>query len=395
MSKMRAAARAQVRDEVDMRTTIRVSEVPRAGQAMSLLRSGRSRVLALALTTLSSGQAFAATNAAISADRASFNPSRGESVGLRLAAAGSVGVKVSIYDADGGLVRTLMVSRGEGEKGKPLSWGGRDESGRPVPDEAYTLVVKRADGIIYDPTTFSGGVVGDIRDATFDDSGTVSYKLPAPSRVLIRLGLHNGPMYRTLVDWEPRPAGKVIEHWDGFDADGLVKLRGHEDFTALITYVALPEATVITYGNEAESYREYKLGRGKDRPQKPEPPEDFEAGAEFRPTSLLPPAWARAPQVAMSFPDLLDGDTVPAVDRFVNVRIDVADEDKPLLMEDQFEVLLFVDGQFFAEAERGYLPLNWKWELDQFQPGEHILTANISSFRGQVGVASRKILLEP
>jgi len=47
-----------------------------------------------------------------------------------------------------------------------------------------------------------------------------------------------------------------------------------------------------------------------------------------------------------------------------------------------------------AQAERGYLPLNWTWELTQFPPGEHVLTVNISSFRGQVGVASRKILVE-
>jgi len=85
---------------------------------------------------------------------------------------------------------------------------------------------------------------------------------------------------------------------------------------------------------------------------------------------------------------------VPRVKRTVAVRIDVSEEDKPRLLADQFEVLLFVDSQFFAEAERGYLPLNWKWEFQQFPPGEHILTVNVSSFKGQVGVASRKITLE-
>ncbi len=300
-----------------------------------------------------------------------------------------------VYDPAGGLIREIPVPQREGVAQQAMSWDGQDESGQPVPDEAYTFVVEGADGSIYDPTTFSGGEVQDIRDATFEDTGTVSYKLPAPSRVLMRLGIRNGPMYRTLVDWQPRPAGKVIEHWDGFDADQLVKLLDREDFTALVTDVTLPEATVITYGNDAETYREYKLGRGKDRPQKPERPSDDEAGQRFRPDALVPPAWARAPRVEMTFPDIPEAGAVPTVKRAVNVRIDVAEEDKPRLMEDQFEVLLFVDGQFFAEAERGYLPLNWKWELNQFPPGERILTVNISSFRGQVGVKSRKILLEP
>jgi len=331
----------------------------------------------------------------VNLDAASFNPTIGESSSLRFNLETDAKPKVLVYDPDGGLIRTLPVSVGPSEKERQVAWDGRDDSGKVVPDEAYTFVIESAGGVLYDPTTVSGGEVDDIRNPTFDDSGAVSYSLPAPARVLIRLGIRNGPMYRTLVDWRPRPAGKVTEYWDGFDADQLVKLRGREDFTALVTYSRLPDATVITYGNNEETYRDYKLGRGKDRPQKPERHADENAKQRFRPDLLVPPAWTRAPKVKMIFPDLPQPDAVPAVKQSVNVRIDVAEDDKPRLMEDQFEVLLFVDGQFFAEAERGYLPLNWKWELNQFPPGEHILTVNVSSFKGQVGVASRKVLLEP
>jgi len=151
---------------------------------------------------------------------------------------------------------------------------------------------------------------------------------------------------------------------------------------------------VITYGNQQEGYREYKLGRGKSLPQKPRRPRIVDAEQSFRPDALVPPAWARAPAVTLSFPDQPDSDGVPTVQRTINARIDVAEVDKPYLMQDQFEILLFVDSHFFAEAERGYLPLNWRWELQQFPPGEHTLTVNISSFKGQVGVASRRIILQ-
>jgi hypothetical protein len=50
-----------------------------------------------------------------------------------------------------------------------------------------------------------------------------------------------------------------------------------------------------------------------------------------------------------------------------------------------------VDQVFFAEAERGYLPYNFRWETETLPEGEHLLTVNISSFKGQVGVASRKV----
>lgn len=293
-----------------------------------------------------------------------------------------------------------------------VQWDGRDSTGKPVPDEAYTFVIETtvessdksadsADGggaetIVYDPTTFSGGKVGDITDITFDPTGAVSYELPAPARVLFRLGIHNGPMYRTLVDWKPRPAGKVKEYWDGFDRDRILKFRDHENFRALVTYVTLPETTVITYGNKAGTYREYKLGRGKGLPQKPKRSRKPGTEPVFRPDALVPPAWARAPQVTLVFPDHPDPKAIPSISAkipTIRVRIDVDEKDKPYLMEDQFEVLLFVDGDFFAEAERGYLPLNWKWELQQYPPGEHILTVNISSFKGQAGVASRKVIL--
>lgn len=327
-------------------------------------------------------------------DQNAFDPSHGQTLHLSYTLAKPTQVEIRIFDPDGGLIRTLAEGIDQAAGRAQHTWDGRDDTGKVVPDEAYTFVIETADGALYDPTTFSGGEVDDLTDVGFDSSGTVSYQLPAPARVLIRLGIRNGPMYRTLVDWKPRPAGKVNEYWDGFDQDRLVKLQGHEDFSALVTYATLPEATVITYGNQDETYREYKLGRGKDRPQKPERPRDPDAKQGFRPDFLVPPAWARAPRVELTFPDFPATNAVPRVKRTIDVRIDVPEGDKPRLLEDQFEILLFVDSQFFAEAERGYLPLNWKWELRQFPPGEHILTVNISSFKGQVGVASRKIILE-
>jgi hypothetical protein len=52
---------------------------------------------------------------------------------------------------------------------------------------------------------------------------------------------------------------------------------------------------------------------------------------------------------------------------------------------------MFADNELLAEAERGYLPLTWRWDLQNLPPGEHVLTVNISSFGGQVGVTSRRI----
>jgi hypothetical protein len=322
-----------------------------------------------------------------------FNPSLGEKFRLTYALPQSDEVTVRVYDPDGGLVRTVLHGVSQEAGAHQALWDGRDMEKQLVPDEAYTLTIETASGAVYDSTTFSGGVVGDITEAQFDEDGTVIYKLPAPARVLIRLGVHNGPMLNTLVDWKPRVAGEITEYWDGYDEDDLIKLRGHKDFSALITYVTLPEATVIAYGNKRESYRDYKLGRAKDRSQKPDRPRQPDPELRLRPEHLVPPAWARAPRVNMIFPQYTEAhkDAVPKVKDLIDVRISVDPADREHLLQDQFEIIFFVDNVFFAEAERGYLPLNWRWELLQIPPGEHVLTANVSSFTGQVGVASRKV----
>lgn len=350
----------------------------------------------LLLATFVHASASAAEVSGVRLSDASFNPTLGQELALSYELSAADAVWVRIYDPDGGLVRTLVDGEEQEAGARRVAWDGRDQQGRVVPNEAYTFTVETGSGDVYDPTVTTGGEVGDLTDARFDrESGTMTYRLPAASRVLVRLGVSNGPMYKTLVDWKPRVAGSVTEYWDGRDEDDLVVLWGRPGFSALITYVTLPDATVIAYGNDGETYRAYKLGRGADRPQKPRREPPAERAARLRPEGLVPAAWARAPRVTLSFPQLGGETEVPRVSGDeVAVRVEVAPEDRELLMREQFEIILYVDDVFFAEAERGYLPFNWRWELAQLPEGEHVLTVNVASFHGQVGVASRKVRIE-
>ena len=349
-------------------------------------------LVALLLSSSVSAEPKQSTITKVTLNPTSFNPSQDKPIELSYTLTKAEVVTVQVYDPDGGLVRTLVKEQAQDAGTHQITWDGQDEEQRVVPNEAYTLTIETTSGSIYDPTTFSGGVVSDIKTARFNPGGSVVYQLPAAARVLIRLGIHNGPLLKTLVDWTPRVAGSITEHWDGKDQDKLIDFHQHQQFSGLITYVTLPETTVITYGNTKESYRDYKLNRAQNRPQKPHRPRIADPQMRFRPTSLVPPTWARAPQVLMTFPQTPDT-SVPEVATAIETRIDVDPSDRATLLDDQFEIAFFVDNVFFAEAERGYLPLNWHWDLTQLTAGEHILTVNISSFKGQVGVASRKIKL--
>lgn len=359
------------------------------------MRSLRLRVAVVGVAMLSALVRVDASDHAVSGvrfERAAFNPSAGERVRLQYDLAAAATITVKVFDPDGGLVAVPAERVAQEAGNREVIWDGRDLDGLIVPDEAYQVTIETSDGFTYDPMG-SGGEVGDITTADFDtEAGTVVYRLPKSARVLIRCGVRNGPMLKTLVDWKPRIAGSITEYWDGRDEDKLVSARSLKDFRALITYVTLADATVIAFGNGGESYRDAKLGRWKERPQKavPKTTAATPSGATIA-ANLVPPAWSRTPRVHVAIGETDSGAAIPELRGEATVRVDVDPMDRADLLRDQFEVIFFVDNIFFSEAERGYLPLTWHWELQQFPPGEHVLTVNISSVRGQVGVGSRRV----
>ena len=49
---------------------------------------------------------------------------------------------------------------------------------------------------------------------------------------------------------------------------------------------------------------------------------------------------------------------------------------------------VFIDNEFVAEEEQGFVPFVWRWSPGRYgiEPGEHVLTVNVSGYNGQVGV---------
>ncbi len=326
-----------------------------------------------------------------------FNPQAGEEVRIFYTLTDKASVTARIYDPDFGLVRVLAIAGLQDQGPRSLSWDGRDKDAVLVPDEAYFLTLTATDETggtqLYDPTVFSGGRAVDLNQADLDpDTQTLTYRLTVSSRVLIRLGIQDGPLLNTLVDWKPRLAGEVTEPWNGRDQDGLFDLAGHPRFRMLITCFDLPVNSVITYGNRSLGYRHYKANIAADRPIKGRP---NRPGAPISPHYLLPRTMDYSPGVSVTFgvstgqstaePPVLKGRTL--------VRVDVAEADRSFLMNQQYEITFFVDGEFFAEQEIGYTPLNWVWDLSGVKEGPHILTVNLSGFKDQMAVLSKQVIV--
>ena len=82
-----------------------------------------------------------------------------------------------------------------------------------------------------------------------------------------------------------------------------------------------------------------------------------------------------------------DKDGVVVVDKEFIVKVSVNKDDVWALEQSRFEVAFYVDHQFFAEEEQGYLPFKWKFNPKNLEKGVHVLTLNVVGFDGQIGAA--------
>lgn len=325
----------------------------------------------------------------------SFNPSKGEETGVYYSLSRKAQVEVAFYDPDFALVRRFA-SDALQEAGKhAVVWDGKDLDGTVVPDEAYFFTITASDEQgqkeVYDPSATSGGEGADITQADIDPyTKVITYKLPAMARVLIRLGVQDGPLLKTLVDWKPRVAGAITEHWNGKDEDNVIDLLDHPRFKMLVTYFALPEHSIITYGNKDMDYRRYK---GSLKPARPVKERPDRADVMLSPHYQLPRTVDYSPRLALSFSDIKDkekGD-IPVLKDKTLVKIDIDDENRSFFINQQYEITLFLDTEFYTEQEIGYIPFNWVWDLSDVPAGEHVLTVNLSGFKDQIGVISKRI----
>lgn len=307
---------------------------------------------------------------------------------------------LEVLTSDGDVVRRLVSGR-TAAGDHDLRWDGKDEAGRPVPDEAYcvrAVLVSGESRVVDDPCSRTGGEVVSGMAPSLSATGDIAYTLDRPARVLIRVGVKNGAMLRSLSVWRPRPAGRNLQRWNGFDDAGVVDLRT-DRLALLVTAFRLPDFTVITTGQDGLEYRSWRISKGW-----PERPDSPTAGPDAQPLERAGQRIARQyyharykdrePRIVVSLVDktgkaLVDGARIPDD---VRVSVDLHAEDRWLMQEQLYEVAFFVNGDFVSEEENGYVPIGWIWNTAALQPGRHMLTVNLTGFTGRVGTKTISVL---
>ena len=338
----------------------------------------------------------------VSASPRQFNPTKGEEVTISYELPRPAKSILKIFDPNMYLIREMVARDFQNLDKVDFTWNGRDSRGNIVPDEAYFFTIEafdlKKDFARYDPSELPQEHLPNLEVNFHEQRGLLEYELIRDARIKIHAGIRKGgPLLKTILNWKPRLAGRYQQQWDGKDESGTVKIVGQPNFGISAQSITLLENSIIAVGNGEYSYSDYLRKIAPDRPKKggKTPPISSQMewlGLPFR----LPDLAAARPQFSLKlpgdFPKTKDG--LPMVKGEVPVVIRLEEKTKRYILEQQFEILCFVDFTFVKEEEEGYSPATWLWDTKIHPNGEHVLTVNVATFSGQVSTSSLKVFVQ-
>jgi len=204
-------------------------------------------------------------------------------------------------------------------------------------------------------------------------------------------------MLRVISNWTPKNKGKVRQRWNMRDSDNLIDVSTLE-YGISVSAFTLPEYAIITTNNKELEYLNYFKQQKFTCNTLPQEKQILKRGNEgiskhFYTCRIQD----RDPRITLTLPKAKKNDqniTILENGKRTLVKVTMHPEDEAILEKAKYEVSFFVDYQFKSEEELGYMPLSWNYTPNGLTKGEHVLTVNISSFSGQVGLKSYKFIVK-
>jgi hypothetical protein len=333
-----------------------------------------------------------------------FNPTVGQKEVVAFSLADRSDVTVSILDRDLVPIRVFPALKG-GSGPVQVEWDGRDDRGRVIPDEAYSLRIDAVSGQrreTYEPARGFSPTVSDPKRSYFMVSGVLRYELDVPSRMHIqageavlvgdpKAGKREGPVLKTIVDRAPRTAGAIVETWDGFDESRTIHIPTLKNFVISIMAESLPPNSVIAIGNREESFRHYIAaipGRKVNGPA-----EGKQGHARHAGLSALEDY---SPEISLTVSGERDAEgRVRVTRKQLEVTIGMNAADAALFLTSESELLLFLDEKPLLKRRPNAATALFSLDPASFPSGEHRLAVNWNSSRGPVAVRATKLIVEP
>jgi flagellar hook assembly protein FlgD len=331
---------------------------------------------------------------------------KGEEVRLRFTLDRDAAATVVVYGGSHAAVRTVAIDRPSFRGVNTVAWNGRDNAGKPVPNEAYYFTIVCVDNqrqkATCDPAVETGGeaVAFTHRDMHYDaKAGGVSYRLKSAARVQIRAGVAGGALLKTVVNWAPRPSGAHLEPWGGKDESGLVDVMALENHFVTGRAYDLPANSVIVTGSPAVAPAS-AVAAGEVKAQ--ERARQIRAAMTRRERPIEPHVWTpfgsnAAPRFSVSLvgtQGALRSIASTSTGGEVGIRVELDSETRLRLLEQRFEIVAYVDFQLVGEQEQGYSPYTYVLDTSTIAPGRHIVTINVAGLEDQLAARSIAIDIE-
>ncbi len=306
-------------------------------------------------------------------------------------------VILSIFDDRELMIRQLNSNRVMDKGEHFFLWQGMDQMNRPVPAEAYhyTLIAENQQGKVeYDVTDQTGGNPVKVSNIIWDKAKqTINYRLSKLARVNLRAGLaDNGPLLAMLTDWLPRRYGKHQFNWDGLDNSRTVDLTQLENIEIYAQAFSLSDNTLLV-GPSVQHITDIDIKhwplvkRIRKKPVKKRMRVHHQQSRDKRgdfTVSIVLPADLK-----------INARGLPVIQELTPLRFNIKASDQSRVINDRFEPILFIDGQYSTENEVGFFPMTWNLDPNTLSAGEHYITVNLRGYEGHFGAASVRIEIPP
>jgi len=333
-----------------------------------------------------------------------------EKVGISFRLPQKARVTVLVYTPDYQVVSRLLDGIDRPAGVITVFWDGTDDSGSAVPDEAYLFTISATDEngnkTVYDPTSYSGGEIVDIRLDSMTPSGggyEVSYSVPIPARVNIRVGVHKGPLLTTISNWVPRAKGRYTVFWNGLDTTGTIKVMDQPGRHVFITGFRLPDnAIIVAHGISGyESYQAAVSEKSATGLPGVISARKVRSGLLNRMNQgvsshyLIPRAQNVVPKFSVrgkSGKHLAGAKRASTkVSGDLPLIIEVDPESLENFNNARYEIVMFVDNERADEEEYAQSPYTYILDTTKLSNGYHRICINMAGLAGQVGSYSFEI----
>jgi hypothetical protein len=302
-------------------------------------------------------------------------------------------ISAYICDLDGEIIKKLHKKPKDTSGAGSVEWDGRDDDGHRCSDGAYIPIIQakaKQRHQIFNPTMQPWGqrLKTDTLEYNLEQQ-QITYHLSRPALCLIRVGeTDGGPLYATLAQWTPKPAGTHLEAWNGRDAQGLVNVAARPKLKVMIDAIALPETSILVIGSSQKHH--FERSRRERMPLHPP------RGSEVFMHSLHERRLCRDIDIAATIENQAGSKKKPPVLRATaSVLVDILDRDHLAhLRREGAEVYAFMDGEFVTEVKVTDFPARVDIDTAKLKVGEHVLTVNVKATEDHLGTYSLAVSVE-